>query len=169
VTISILDMLDRIIVNEGGYVHSSNDPGGETKYGISKRYHQDVCIKNLTIERAKHIYMDEYVSHIPYNKVHPSVVWQILDYGVNSGMKTAILLAQKISGAHQDGIFGPQTIKSVNRLMPAIFIIEFLSCRLNMLMSLRTWDHFGKGWSKRLSDCLIQAASDIHEQWEQSI
>ena len=26
-----------VIANEGGYVFDKNDPGGETKYGISKR------------------------------------------------------------------------------------------------------------------------------------
>jgi hypothetical protein len=45
---------------EGGYSNDSNDPGGETKYGISKRYNPDIDIKNLTLEQAKQIYLERY-------------------------------------------------------------------------------------------------------------
>lgn len=49
-----------VIGFEGGYSNDSNDPGGETKHGISKRYNPDVDIKNLTLEGAKQIYLERY-------------------------------------------------------------------------------------------------------------
>jgi lysozyme family protein len=49
-----------ILEKEGGYVNHPNDPGGETKYGISKRAYPNVDIKNLTIEQAKRIYYNDY-------------------------------------------------------------------------------------------------------------
>lgn len=45
---------------EGGYVNHPNDPGGETKYGISKRSYPTRDIKNLTEEDAKAIYWRDY-------------------------------------------------------------------------------------------------------------
>lgn len=48
------------IPHEGGYVNDPDDPGGETKWGISKRYHPDVDIKNLEPEEAAEIYYNEY-------------------------------------------------------------------------------------------------------------
>jgi lysozyme family protein len=45
---------------EGGYSNDPRDPGGETNYGISKRYHPGEDIKNMTVERAKEIYLNEY-------------------------------------------------------------------------------------------------------------
>lgn len=45
---------------EGGYVNNPKDPGGETKYGIAKRSHPDVDIKNLTLDGAIDIYHREY-------------------------------------------------------------------------------------------------------------
>jgi len=45
---------------EGRYSNDPNDPGGETAYGISKRYHPDVDIKNLTLDGAKAIYLSDY-------------------------------------------------------------------------------------------------------------
>lgn len=45
---------------EGGYSNDPQDPGGETKYGIAKRSHPDVDIKNLTLEGAMDLYYKEY-------------------------------------------------------------------------------------------------------------
>lgn len=42
------------------YVNDPDDPGGETKYGIAARYHPDVDIKNLTLEGACDIYLNDY-------------------------------------------------------------------------------------------------------------
>ena len=48
--------IDKTLAWEGGYVNDPKDPGGETKYGISKRAHPDVDIKNLSREKACAIY-----------------------------------------------------------------------------------------------------------------
>ncbi len=45
---------------EGGYVNDPNDPGGETKYGISKRYNPGIDIKSLTLDQARTIYLNKY-------------------------------------------------------------------------------------------------------------
>ena len=47
---------DLLMLNEGGYVNNPNDPGGETKYGVSKKAYPDIDIENLTLEQAKKIY-----------------------------------------------------------------------------------------------------------------
>ena len=49
--------IPRVITNEGGYVNDPDDPGGETKYGISKRSYPALDIKNLTVEQATAIYL----------------------------------------------------------------------------------------------------------------
>lgn len=49
-----------ILKHEGGYVFDPDDPGGETNYGISKRAHPDIDIKNLTVKQASEIYLNEY-------------------------------------------------------------------------------------------------------------
>ena len=47
---------------EGGekYTNDPDDPGGETKYGISKRAHPTEDIKNLSYERAAQLYRPGY-------------------------------------------------------------------------------------------------------------
>ena len=48
------DVAVSLIINfEGGYVNDANDPGGETKFGISKRSFPNVSIRDLSLEQAK--------------------------------------------------------------------------------------------------------------------
>src|SRR6266700_2325053 len=49
-----------VLVDEGGYSNDPDDPGGETNYGIDKRSHPDVDIKNLTEAQAIDIYYTDY-------------------------------------------------------------------------------------------------------------
>jgi hypothetical protein len=42
------EIIEVVLEHEGGYVNDPKDPGGETNYGIAKRSHPDVDIKNLT-------------------------------------------------------------------------------------------------------------------------
>ena len=44
------NIIEVVLQHEGGYVNDPNDLGGETKYGITKRFYPDVDIKNLTKE-----------------------------------------------------------------------------------------------------------------------
>jgi len=47
------EIIEVVLEHEGGYVNDPDDPGGETNFGIAKRSHPDVDIKNLTKEGAK--------------------------------------------------------------------------------------------------------------------
>ena len=54
------EIIEVTLHHEGGYVHDPKDLGGETNYGIAKRFYPDVDIKNLTEEGAKEIYKKDY-------------------------------------------------------------------------------------------------------------
>ena len=48
---------ERLIGHEGGYVNNPSDPGGETKFGISRRAYPSEMIRTLTLQRAKELYL----------------------------------------------------------------------------------------------------------------
>ena len=54
------EIIEKVLEHEGGYVNDKDDLGGETKYGITKRFYPNLDIKNLSREQAKEIYKKEF-------------------------------------------------------------------------------------------------------------
>lgn len=71
---------------EGGYVNDPNDPGGETKYGISKRAFPYLDIKNLDLETASEIYKDKYWDEMGCDDMEPKLAISVMDAAVNCGV-----------------------------------------------------------------------------------
>lgn len=146
---------DKLIGHEGGYVNDPRDPGGETKYGISKRAYPNVDIKNLTLDQAKQIYKRDYWDKCHGDNLPDNMRFGMFDVAVNSGITTAVKLLQRAVGTKDDGIWGPKTAAAVNAIDPQILDKRFNGYRLRFYTSLKTFDHFGKGWVNRVADNLI--------------
>ena len=112
---------DKVIGHEGGYVNHPSDPGGETKYGISKNTYSDLDIKNLTKDEARQLYRNDY-----WDKYK---IYSILDYFlaekaiiaiVNIGPTNGIICLQRAVRAvtgrilKEDGVLGSKTSSSIN-------------------------------------------------------
>jgi hypothetical protein len=81
-----------ILRHEGGYVNDVDDPGGETKFGISARAHPDVNIKSLLEADAKQIYWEEYWLKYPqFGQIsNPDYAAKVFDIGINIGPSKAL-------------------------------------------------------------------------------
>lgn len=78
---------------EGGYVNDPVDPGGETNFGIAKRSHPDVDIKNLTKDQAKEIYRNEYWAKLfKFYSTEETVLPALMNAAVNMGVGEALAL-----------------------------------------------------------------------------
>lgn len=79
---------------DGGYTNDPKDPGGETKWGISKRAYPSLDIKNLTLDKAFVIYKTDYYDVYSKLKTFPvnldtlqvGLAVAIFDSGVNCGV-----------------------------------------------------------------------------------
>jgi len=80
---------DHIFKWEGGYVNDSRDPGGETKYGISKRAYPNVDIANLTKDAAWAIYERDYWLAAGCDRMTPGMALMVFDAAVNCGVGRA--------------------------------------------------------------------------------
>jgi len=73
---------------EGGekYTNDPVDPGGETKYGISKRAYPDVDIKSLTLAEATLIYKRDYWDKLNCDNLGKKLAIAAFDCAVNCGV-----------------------------------------------------------------------------------
>jgi lysozyme family protein len=89
--------VEKTLKFEGGYVNDPNDAGGETNFGISKRYHPNVDIKSLTKDDAEAIYQDEYWDAIDGDSIpSQAAADSVFDMAVNAGVKRALALAKSV-------------------------------------------------------------------------
>lgn len=85
-----------VIANEGSYVFDKNDPGGETKYGISKMAYKSLNIKELTLEQAKEIYWRDYWKAGKIDEISSIfIATQLLDFSLNLGIQGATIVLQR--------------------------------------------------------------------------
>lgn len=152
--------IDRVLSHEGGYVNNPKDPGGETKWGISKRSYPRVNIRALTREQAMEIYYTDFWMHSRAALMPPAVAFQVLDLAVNSGTHRAILMLQKIAGVKQDGIWGPITQAALARLDMNDTLLLLIAARLEFMTQTAVWPFFSKGWALRIVANLRYAAGD---------
>jgi lysozyme family protein len=107
--------IELVLKHEGGYVDHPNDPGGETKYGISRRSYPGYDIKDLTLRSACGIYRDDFWLPIRGDDIRSQdVASNLLDFAVNSGVSRAAKTIQRLVGAAQDGKIGPRTLDAIN-------------------------------------------------------
>lgn len=103
--------------HEGGFVNHPKDPGGMTNLGVTKRVWEDYTgrkaseadMRALTPEKVKPLYRERYWNRVRGDDLPSGVDFAMYDFAVNSGPSRAIRTAQKIIGAKQDGMMGPQT------------------------------------------------------------
>ena len=120
------NVIDRILVNEGGYVNDPNDRGGETNFGISKRSYPNVDIKNLTVNQAKEIYKKDYWDKVKGDDITSEhIAYELFDTAVNMGARTASKIAQAVCASHPDGFIGVNTLKLLNGMDEELFVTKY--------------------------------------------
>lgn len=82
--------------HEGGYSFDPADPGGETKYGISRRSYPNRDIKGLTLATAKSIYLRDFWHAPGFDRIDDhELARKVFDLGVNCGTHTAAKMLQR--------------------------------------------------------------------------
>ena len=112
--------IQRTLAYEGGYVNDPHDPGGETRFGISKRSYPDLDIASLTVETARQIYRRDFWRAPGFDLIlDRELACKLFDLGVNTGPVRATRFLQTAAvalgaGLAIDGRLGPVTLAWVN-------------------------------------------------------
>ncbi|MBF0589029.1 MAG: glycoside hydrolase family 108 protein [Magnetococcales bacterium] len=156
---------DRLIGHEGGYVNDPDDPGGETKFGISKRSYPHVDIKNLTREDAAWIYRRDFWGGAKCDMLPAGVDYAVFDMAVNSGLRAAAKTLQKALNVPADGVIGPQTLGAAKQAGRLALIDRLMAGRALYFAEIgirRTQSRkFLKGWMRRAMEVHRTALGEL--------
>ena len=149
--------LEMLLHHEGGFVNHPRDPGGITNLGVTKRVYEkwvgkivsEQEMRDLTVEQVGPIYKNDYWNKCKCDDLPSGLDWSVFDWAVNSGPGRSAKALQGIIGATQDGGIGPQTLKLVEKHSPKEMIEKMHDKRQGFYEGLKTFDTFGKGWSRR--------------------
>ena len=150
---------ERTLALEGGYSDDPNDPGGETRWGISKRAYPGEDIKRLTVEQAKAIYWRDYWNRLRCGDMRGDVAAELFDTAVNMGTGVAAFLAQEAcnylgESLRVDGTIGPVTIAALARQASPDLLKVLNGLQLCRYVALVTQNpshqRYARGWLKRI-------------------
>ena len=165
------DSLIALLHHEGGYVNHPKDPGGETNLGVTKRVYEEYLgrevtsdeMKNLQPSDVKPLYKKLYWDRCKCDDLASGLDYVVFDWAVNSGTGRSAKAVQKICGAAQDGAIGPKTLALVNGQNTEYMIEQFGKIRQEFYESLKTFDTFGKGWTRRNKETTEKALIMVEE------
>ena len=150
---------DLLIQHEGGYANLANDPGGETRYGITKAvarengYQGDM--QELPLETAKQIAKVKYWDKVQADVWPPALRFDLFDTAYNSGPTQAIKLMQRALNVADDGKIGPKTLLAAKMADRVRVVARFNAYRLKFLVDLKNWKSFSRGWVIRVANNLL--------------
>ena len=145
----------RLLGHEGGYVNDKRDPGGETRFGISKRSYPALNIATLTEWDARQIYRRDYWDKCQADRLPADVRFDVFDGAVNSGIGQSVKWLQRAAGVSDDGQVGPITLAACSNLPGSVLSKKYNGHRLKFMIKLKTWPVFSGGWAVRIADNLI--------------
>jgi len=116
-----LKAVEMVLTHEGGYSRDPADPGGETKFGISKKSYPNLDIEHLSRDEAIGIYFRDFWEKYRYCELRDeALAAKVFDFSVNMGpgaahthLQLAVMFSSLMT-VKVDGILGPKTIKACN-------------------------------------------------------
>jgi len=120
------------------YSNNPKDPGGETKWGISKKAFPNLDIKNLTKDKAIEIYKSNYWNAMDCDNLPQYIDIVAFDIAVNQGLVVARKALAKLKEY-------AKYIVPDGKLGALFLIIE----SIDIYDDLSNFNTFGRGWVRR--------------------
>lgn len=146
---NFIKALDFVELAEGGYSEDEEDKGNwtggakgvgvlkGTKYGISAASFPELDIKNLTKHEARAIYKRDYWDTIDGDNLPWPLALVAFDHAVNAGVSRAQEALKEVSNTY-----------------------EYIARRLYDYTTYDTWEHHGRGWTRRMANLLREVVKE---------
>lgn len=128
---------------EGGYSNHPQDPGGATNFGITQRTYDSWRkskglptrdVRDINREEVAQIYREWYWNPLDIEGQNPALQLIAFDSAVNHGVGKAKEFLQSSQGDWR----------------------RFAASRILYYTRIRGFDHFGRGWMRRVADCILE-------------
>lgn len=148
---------------EGGNDDDPRDPGGRTSRGIIQREWNEyrkthpgrpADVWKASEEDIAAIYKDDYWTKQSCGTIVSGVDESVFDYGVNSGVGRSRKVLRRCLHL-TDNAPTSDVLKRLGMLTPngVSMLIEAINDeRMAFLKQLKTWQFYGRGWSRRVAD-----------------
>ena len=161
--------LTMLLHHEGGFVNHPKDPGGMTNLGVTKAVYDkwvganssEQEMRDLTPEDVAPIYKKNYWDRVKGDDLPSGVDWACFDWAVNSGSGRPAKALQRCVGATPDGAIGPMTLRAVADNEPKRLVEGVYTQRQKFYEDLKTFETFGRGWTRRNKETLDSALEMI--------
>ncbi len=149
-----------VLKSEGGFSNHNADPGGMTNLGVTKKAWEayvghpvdEAEMRALTPEIVAPFYKARYWDACKCDQLPLGIDYAVFDFAVNAGVSRASKTMQSALGTAADGIVGPATIGVAVNADPDEFLEKFSAAKEHFYRGLQTFDVFGKGWLRRVSE-----------------
>ena len=161
--------LEHVLHSEGGYVNCKLDPGGITNLGCTKAVWEEwighevteKAMRDLQPSDVAPLYKRKYWDKVCGDDLPAGLDYAVFDAAINSGPGRAAKWLQQVLGVKVDGSLGPVTLAAVEASNHQKLLVKFNDTRLQFLEALPTWDTFGRGWGRRVSEVQSSASQMI--------
>lgn len=160
------DVIDELIIREGGFVDNPDDRGGPTKHGITQARLSDWRgrpvsvdeVRELSWDEARSIYLKMYATGLALIQHHEDLYRFVLDVSVLSGPGTAGRLVQSTlndmyANIPVDGVIGPKTAAAIEDTHIPRLIQNMIVARIPALVRIVEGNasqlQFLEGWVTR--------------------
>lgn len=165
--------LNMLLEHEGGWADHPEDDGGATMKGITLetfRYHFGKSLtkndlRHITNTQLYSIYENEYWDMCRCDELPLGLDYIVFGSAVHSGTHRATVWLQAALGVKMDGVFGPITLATVlsGDATTITIINRILDMRLKFLRRLDDWEHFGRGWQRRIDEAMANALAMLED------
>lgn len=158
-----------VLKMEGGsaFENDPDDPGGETRFGISKKAYPNLDIRKLTLEQAVELYHRDYWIPCRCDDLPTALSISVFDCAVNQGVSIARRLLQMALDVTVDGHIGPITLAAAAKAGPyrvKRFLAERMAHYCRVILAKPNLVVFAVNWSNRVLSLALLVSGGWKEQ-----
>ncbi len=152
------EIFELVLKDEGGWADHPADNGGKTNYGIlfsewQKWVHPRKtsvdAFKKITKEDAKAVYRAWYWDPLNCEKLPPGVAYMVFDCGLLHGIANSARWLQIAVNAKVDAHVGDKTVAAVLDADDSEVIVKMHELRMKRIKAHADYKVFGRGWINR--------------------